>query len=136
MNDLNELRAADARATLQEQLEAEKAKLQMRKASRESEAIRKRAYFKPITHSVFPNKDQSQIDSFWDNASRLGQISARGAGGTGTLGGAQILGHVGPSMEGIGGAERAQAVQQPGMASYQADDIRRAALAGLRGARR
>lgn len=134
-NNLNELRALDAKQTIAEQLEAEKLRLQNRMATRQSEAIRKQNYFKPISISPFPNADQSQIDTFWGNATRLGQIQARGQAGTGTMGGAQIMGHVGPSMEGIGGAERAQSVQQPGMATWQADEIRKKALAGLRGAR-
>ena len=139
-NDLNELRALDARQSIKEQLEAEKLKLQMRMAGRSMEDnARKGPKWGPgvITRLPgAPDPEQDSIDTFWNNDARLGQISGRAGGGTGRLpGGAQIMGHLGPTMEGIGGAERAQSIQQPGMASYQADDIRRKAMAGLRGAR-
>jgi hypothetical protein len=140
MTSLEGLQALDAYVTDREQAEAERLRLKNRALTRGMERkIANAPQWAPGAITRLPGEpdpNQPTINSFWSNARRMGQIGARGLAGTGVLpGGGQILGHVGPTMEGIGGAERAQAVLQPGMAAWQADDIRRKAMAGLKGAR-
>jgi hypothetical protein len=133
---LNELRAIDARQTIAEKLEAEKLRLQNRLTARAMEGAQSKRHIQrpPSVPNPFPNPDQKGIDSFWDNARRLGRIQGRGDTGTGDLpGGDRILGHVGPAIGGLGDAERANAARQ---AEALRKEAAKTAMAGLKGARR